>query len=113
MFTQLQNSNLVAAGSTAVQFYKQNVSSTVVTSGQSYIVMVSNWDTLNNLYGIYLASPATFDANLISLGQQLGSYDKALLQTFAGAINVYSNSGSSSFYPIALDSNNNFITPCP
>jgi len=116
MLLNSQSTTLTSAGQQAVAFYKANVSVTVVTSDNNYVVTINNWSTVQTLYNQYLADPTAFDNKVIqnSTGPN-NSYEIAILTAFQGSINLYSNYGTpQSYYPITLSSPNKVSeVPCP
>jgi hypothetical protein len=122
--------NLINSGASVIQFYRNNVSITVLTQTEDYVVTVNNWGTLSMLYAQYQASLNTgtniygFDTDFSTLAGEYAATNNlssaagnifALLSTFGNAINVYeAPHGSTAYQPLAIASNLAVgTTPCP
>lgn len=115
MLINSQKQTLTSAGASAVQFYKDNASMTVVTAENNYVVTVKDWSALQTLYNQYAANPTAFDNNIINKNDQYNSYESALLDVFGSSINLYTNYGSTSYYPLTINSTTHATLeyPCP
>jgi hypothetical protein len=94
----------------AVNFYEQNVSLTVVTVTQTYVVTVNDWSALLGCYNSYNKDPATFVAGMASNVNNVSGYEAALLKTFGSSINVFSNAGETNdhtFHPLSYNPTTN------
>jgi len=121
------NPALTSAGPAALAYYENNASVTTETSTGSYIVTVSNWSALGNIYTNSFSTTAeqnTFNNSYISNGQDyatsnddatqgdIGVY--ALLQMFPGAIDVYfAPPGSTTYTPLIAGDKTLAPIPCP
>lgn len=103
MIANLTNTNntstnkLIAVGASALNFYRNNVSITVLTNTTNYVVTVNSWGTLSTLYAKYQASldPNTgeygFDNDYLkAVTENNNNYAYPLLTLFSDAINLYS-----------------------
>jgi hypothetical protein len=117
MLINSQSSTLTAAGPQAVAFYKANASVTVVTNTNNYVVTVNDWGALQTLYNTYIANKTAFNNNVISTSKADNSYEAAILSIFGSAINLYTDGGTTSYYPLTLDTTGITPTsverPCP
>ena len=114
--TELQN-----AGTSAVDFYKQNISIKVVVANATYIVTVNNWQTLTSMADAYYASQQGHDDAITAYQNattQHADYDAGFLAYFGDAVNLYkADAGSTNFVPLKLlDSRNSSLATsinCP
>jgi hypothetical protein len=137
MIDNLSNTALQAAGSTAIQYYKNNVTMTVVTKNGNFVVTVNDWGQLQTLFTTFKNSPLNttsglnaFDDDYVAKAQayatanpgapesEAGAY--ALMTIFGSSINIFSApKGSSVYTPLTLktDAATNKKTvanlPCP
>ena len=127
MISNASNANLVAAPSSSMQFYQNNISSTIVTLSGNYVITVNNWTTLQSVYSQFLAQgSAAFKtqyqqyasnyqidnsgATLIEAGEY------ALLKMFGNSINLYTadSDSNTSFTPLTVDSSGKIAkVQCP
>jgi hypothetical protein len=121
MIGNLSNSSLVNAGTSAIQFYRNNASITVVTQSNTYVVTVNDWGKLQTEFTKFNASPVdptthlnSYDQNYVDLGLNYektnqGSTDAdaglyALMAIFGSAINIYkAPTGSTNYVPVTLN----------
>lgn len=61
MMDNLTDPELMSAGATAIKFYRDNVSSTVITKDKNYIVTVRDWGKLATLYARFADDAGGFD----------------------------------------------------
>jgi hypothetical protein len=125
MIEELSNSNLIAAGALAKQYYQNNASSTIVTSSGNYVITVNSWSALQNVYNQYTTQGSqVFLADYQQLSDkyqianpnasltEAGEY--AFLQTFGSAVNLYSAiSDSNTYNLLGIDSSAEVAQPCP
>ncbi|HTD98564.1 MAG TPA: hypothetical protein VK668_04735 [Mucilaginibacter sp.] len=110
----ITNQQLRTSGATAINFYKKNVSLTVITSISTYIVTIKNWDAFQASYSTYSDNNAAFEANYINTAATNQSTEYALLSIFGSAINLYKASpGSTNFIPLTINNNQVIALPCP
>lgn len=113
----LSNPDLVAAGPTAINFYKTNVSITVLTKTETYVVTINDWTLLQEIYNKYNADTTTFDDTYSQVGLNYendnpsattgdaGAY--ALMELFADSINIYeAPTGTTNFQPVTINTVN-------
>ncbi len=125
------NSVLKNQSASDIQFYKDNEQVTTETNTGSYIVTISDWNAMLNIYNAsysnatdqaaftnnYVAYATDYLTNNPSAGPgDAGSY--ALMKLFPDAINVYyAAPGSTSYTPIFINQSTEFDflsnTPCP
>ena len=130
IFTQIGHNPLRSVSASDLQYYEKNASVTTMTSTGSYIVSISNWTALTNIYNNSYAT-TTEQANFVSNYQNQGDiYSQnninatpgdagawALIQMFPGAINIYyAPPNSTNYSPLAVSTKNSktLVTiPCP
>lgn len=101
------NSNsqkLTAAGSDAVKYCKNNASLTVVTETNNYLVTIRDWNATQTLYAHYAANPKAFNHDVINKTTQYGSYEAAILSAFGDSVNLYTDGGLATYYPLSVNS---------
>lgn len=107
---------LVNSGQDAVSFYKSNARLTVITGEETYAISVKNWEALATLYNSVKRNLPKFSQDLVDRGDELGSYEKALIEKFGKAVNFFKafNEDRKTFYGYTLDANKQFqAIPCP
>ena len=105
MVKNLNSTELQNAGTSDVDFYKRNVSITVLTAGGNYVVTVKDWSLLTAAYNTYLNDKTTYINNYAALMAQPGGSEKAILGLLGNAINLYkSNSDGTNIKPLVLGS---------
>ena len=115
MLKSLESTDLQASAG-GMAFYKQNVTMTVVTSYESYVVTINNWDAL-------MKFKADFKADLGASANQeyseknllFGTSEAAFLNMFGNAVTLFkANLNSTEYNPIILNSTNEpIVKPCP
>jgi hypothetical protein len=115
MVKSLTSSTLQAAGSAAVNFYKDNATMTIVTANGNYMMTITDWAAIEAFGNQYSANSASFNDLYRDRTQLYFSNEAALLSMFGNAINLYkSELGSTDFKPIVLNNNNQpVIKLCP
>jgi len=110
-----------------VQFYQNNVSTTVVTKTGNYVVTVNDWNKLQGIYNNFSSSQISKDSfddsyNLLTTTYsddnnvpQAERQTYALLKTFGSSINVYKvSAGSTNYEPLTLSGADKVVTVgCP
>ena len=116
---------LIKGGTSGIQFYRNNVSVTVVTKNGNYVATVNDWAALQTLYTKFTNDPNGFNSNYVQTGlnylaanqgatdSDAGAY--SLMTLFGSSINLYkAPTGSTSFTPLTIDNNKKVATkPCP
>ena len=99
MVSNLSEPGIAASGLNGINFYKNNVSTTIVTSSGTYVVTVKNWQELNISFGNWVANPNVFEAEYngaaaeylidhpTALDKELSEF--ALLAILSKGINLY------------------------
>jgi hypothetical protein len=111
MYQNMANSELIASGN--MQFYKDNVSITAVTTNATYVVTVRDWTALQTVF----QSSGTLNADYLdyasdylnthSTATNIEASEYALMTLFGGAINFYkAPSNSTNFEPLEINSSN-------
>ncbi|WP_443944293.1 hypothetical protein ACJVDH_15395 [Pedobacter sp. AW1-32] len=106
----------VANSGVGVDYYKANVSTTVVTAYGNYVVTVKDWDAFLVAYQNYNNTPSTqYNAAYLALGGE-GNVAPGVrfLLKFGAFLNLYkSNPGSNDYTPLQLNNSNAVIDkPC-
>ncbi|MVN92582.1 hypothetical protein [Mucilaginibacter aquatilis] len=115
MVNSLTNANLISAGQNAINFYKENVTMTVVTKDNgNYAMTIKDWSAMEQFRSQYAANPETYNDTYTANAQQFGN-EVALLTMFGSSINLYkADSNSTNYLPRTLSSNNIVGNkPCP
>ncbi len=123
----LSNSDLVAGGKDAIDYFKDNFTTTITTDDATYIVRVTDWDKLGKLYDDYYKNAESEkngndDYQLyrqecknkdpdVSLGDQ-SVY--AALKLYGNAISIAKGDGTASdFTPMKIADGHLASVPCP
>ena len=105
------------------QFYRDNLTVTTLSEGNTYIITIADWDAITKIHTEYL-SIDSLNTQYQKLAKQYliknDSADKllaseyALVKLFGSAVNLYKKaSGTSYFVPYTVNKSNTIIqTPC-
>lgn len=115
MAKNLNSTDLQAAGSSDIDFYKKNVSITVITANYIYVVTVKDWTALNAAYTTYKNDPSAYTLSYQTLSTQSGGQEKALLSLLGNAVNYYKVAkGTSTAVPYVIGSDGTVVPlNCP
>ncbi|MBS1519960.1 MAG: hypothetical protein JST50_03100, partial [Bacteroidetes bacterium] len=127
LVTQIGHMPLRGAGTVAIQYYENHASVTTLTATGTYIVAVSNWTVIQNLYSSsystqteqdnFKAAYQTQGANYLAdnpnaTAGDAGAY--ALIKMFPGSINIYyASPGSTTYIPMTINNTILVKVPCP
>ncbi|RFZ85196.1 hypothetical protein DYU05_06235 [Mucilaginibacter terrenus] len=112
LIENLSQPDLVSTGATAIKYYRDSASITVVTSQGNYVVTVKDWGKLQAAYERFSDDPGGFDDEYRDFaGIYLQQYATAngsasiyaLSQLLGASINVYRedrNLNGGSYYPV-------------
>ncbi|PWK80370.1 hypothetical protein LX99_00836 [Mucilaginibacter oryzae] len=124
LIDHLSNPDLVTSGASSIKFYRDNAYATIVSNTTTYTVTVSNWAILSQMFLDYnqdrngyeeaFQNKATEYKNKMNL-DEASATNKALMEIFSGAINLYKSPSNSTNYVITdIDKNGKLtITTCP
>ncbi len=110
MAKNLNDPELQNAGASDIDFYKRNVSVTVLTAHGNYVVTVKDWALLNAAYATYIADKKAYNDRYAVLASQEGGSIKALLSLLGNAVNVYkTQSDGSDPKPLSVGSSGEVV----
>jgi hypothetical protein len=108
MLAHLSDPELQNSGANSVNFYKDNVSITVVTEDGNVTVTVKDWDKLKDVYDRYINDPGGFDdeyrdfsdsfKSTYTFQSHTNSDIHALNTLFGSSINVYKSGVKSPYF---------------
>lgn len=123
MMYHLSDPELVAAGSSAIKFYRDNVSVTTITKDGNYVVTVKDWGKFQTAFDRFRDDPFGFDDDYVNIASQYldthpvltgvgGAY--AIMKLFGDAINIfYTPPNYGTYDPMKIDSYDTVINnPC-
>jgi hypothetical protein len=122
MIIHLSDPDLVAACSSSIKFYRDNVSVTTITKEANYIVTVKDWGKFQTLYERFQDDPFGFDDDYVNTASQYldthgvltgegGAY--SIMKLFGDAVNVFYTFSDTNYTPMMIDSNGNaVVNPC-
>jgi hypothetical protein len=117
MAKNLSNPAVIASGTSGISFYKQNVSSTVITQYGNYVVTVKDWAAFMAEYALYKNNTVTYNNTYDAIGDSLSIQPAGFrfLTKFAGFLNLFKADPQSGVYkPLRLNSQGAIeLFPCP
>jgi hypothetical protein len=107
LVSNLSNSDFISASASSKSFYLNNAYSTIVSGTATYVVTVSNWGILGQMYDQFKADENNVDETTATA--------KIFADLFSGSADLYkATAGSTDFAIAGVDSNGNLIfVPCP
>ncbi|WP_029276299.1 hypothetical protein [Pedobacter borealis] len=99
IFGMIKNLTTVESSDTGIDFYKNNVSITVVSGSEKYIATVKDWTVLKTAYAQYTANMDAYNRDYAKLAAEGGGTENALLKKLGNAINLYKENSAGKYEP--------------
>jgi hypothetical protein len=106
VFGMIKNLTAVENSNVGVDFYKANVSVTVISAGNKYVVTVKDWSLLKTAYTLYSENQDAYNRDYARLAAESGGSESALLKKIGNAINLFKENSTGKYEPREIGADN-------